>query len=163
MKKFLKYMIICIVLLFMYIPILVLAVYSFTDAANIGAIHAFSMHNYVTLFTTPELINMIIGSVLLAVGSELEGGERRHKNQVIDEVFVRLAAAGLADAGNLSETKSQSIMIGDRKDDILGSKASGIDSMGVRYGFAEEQELEMAGADYIVETVEDIRKKLKTL
>ena len=69
MKKFLKYMIICIVLLFMYIPILVLAVYSFTDAANIGAIHAFSMHNYVTLFTTPELINMIIGSVLLAVGS----------------------------------------------------------------------------------------------
>lgn len=56
MKKFLKYMIICIVLLFMYIPILVLAVYSFTDAANIGAIHAFSMHNYVTLFTTPELV-----------------------------------------------------------------------------------------------------------
>ena len=69
MKKFLKYMIICIVLLFMYIPILVLAVYSFTDAANIGPIHVFSMHNYVTLFTTPELINMIIGSVLLAVGS----------------------------------------------------------------------------------------------
>ena len=99
----------------------------------------------------------------VAVGSELEGGERRHKNQVIDEVLVRLAAAGLADAGNLSETKSQSIMIGDRKDDILGAKASGIDSMGVRYGFAEEQELEMAGADYIVETVEDIRKKLKTL
>ncbi len=53
----------------MYIPILVLAVYSFTDAANIGPVHAFSMHNYVTLFTTPELINMIVGSVLLAVGS----------------------------------------------------------------------------------------------
>jgi len=86
-----------------------------------------------------------------------------HKNQVIDEVFVRLAAAGLADTGSLSETKSQSIMIGDRKDDILGAKASGIDSMGVRYGFAEEQELEIAGADYIVETVEDIRGKLKTL
>ena len=99
----------------------------------------------------------------VAVGSELEGGERRHKKQVIDEVFVRLAAAGLADTGNLSETKSQSIMIGDRKDDILGAKASGIDSIGVRYGFAEEQELEIAGADYIVETVEDIRGKLKTL
>ena len=79
------------------------------------------------------------------------------------DVFVRLAAAGLADTGSLSETKSQSIMIGDRKDDILGAKASGIDSMGVRYGFAEEQELEIAGADYIVETVEDIRGKLKTL
>ena len=78
----------------------------------------------------------------------------------VDKYF---AAAGLADTGSLSETKSQSIMIGDRKDDILGAKASGIDSMGVRYGFAEEQELEMAGADYIVETVEDIRGKLKTL
>ena len=77
--------------------------------------------------------------------------------------ILALFGAGLADAGNLSETKSQSIMIGDRKDDILGAKASGIDSMGVRYGFAEEQELEMAGADYIVETVEDIRKKLNTL
>ena len=46
---------------------------------------------------------------------------------------------------------------------LVHAKASGIDSMGVRYGFAEEQELEIAGADYIVETVEDIRKKLKTL
>ena len=31
----------------------------------------------------------------VAVGSELEGGERRHKNQVINEVFVRLSEAGL--------------------------------------------------------------------
>ena len=69
MKKFIKYSIICIVLLFMYIPILLLAVYSFTDAANIGPIHAFSLHNYITLFTTPELISMIIGSVVLALGS----------------------------------------------------------------------------------------------
>ena len=99
----------------------------------------------------------------VAVGSELEGGERRHKNQVIDEVFVRLAKAGLTGNDELGKTKTQSIMIGDRKDDILGAKASGIDSMGVRYGFAEEQELEIAGADYIVETVEDIRGKLKTL
>ncbi len=68
-KKIMKYALICIVLLFMYIPILVLAVYSFTDSHNIGSIHAFSIHNYVTLFTTPELLNMILGSVLLALGS----------------------------------------------------------------------------------------------
>ena len=68
-KKILKYAVISLVLLFMYVPILVLAVYSFTDASNIGAIHAFSFHNYVTLFTTPELQNMIFGSILLAFGS----------------------------------------------------------------------------------------------
>lgn len=99
----------------------------------------------------------------IAVGSELEGGERRHKNQVIDEVFNRLMAAGLTGMDSLEIIKSQSIMIGDRKDDILGAKASGIDSMGVRYGFAEEQELELAGADYIVEGVADIAEKLKTI
>ncbi len=99
----------------------------------------------------------------VAVGSELEGGERRHKNQVIDEVFVRLSKAGLLESDDITTAKSKAIMIGDRKDDILGAKASGIESMGVRYGFAEEQELEIAGADYIVETVEDIREKLKTL
>ena len=54
-------------------------------------------------------------------------------------------------------------MIGDRKDDILGAKASGIESMGVRYGFAEEEELEIAGADYIVEKVENIRQKLNSI
>lgn len=69
MKKAVKYTITILVLLFMYLPILVLALYSFTDSANIGAIHAFSVKNYVTLFTTPELISMIAGSVLLAVGS----------------------------------------------------------------------------------------------
>lgn len=99
----------------------------------------------------------------IAVGSELEGGERRHKNQVIDEVFNRLKDAGLTGTDSLEIIKSQSIMIGDRKDDILGAKASGIDSMGVRYGFAEEQELELAGADYIVEGVADIAEKLKTI
>ena len=59
--------------------------------------------------------------------------------------------------------KEKAIMIGDRKDDILGAKASGIQSMGVRYGFAEENELERAGADYIVDNVQDISAKLRTI
>ncbi len=71
MKKVWKSMVIIFVLLFLYLPILVLAVYSFTDATNIGAIRGFSWHNYVTLFTTPELVRMILGTVLLAVASAL--------------------------------------------------------------------------------------------
>lgn len=57
------------VLLFLYLPILILAVYSFTDATQIGAIRGFSLKNYVTLFTTPELREMIIGTVVLAFSS----------------------------------------------------------------------------------------------
>lgn len=62
-----KWAVIWLVLLFLYLPILVLAVYSFTDATNIGAIRGFSLHNYVTLFTTPELKDMIWGTVALAL------------------------------------------------------------------------------------------------
>ncbi len=60
-----------LMILFIYMPILLLAVYSFTDATNIGAIRSFSMHNYVTLFTTPELTNMILGTLALAFGSAI--------------------------------------------------------------------------------------------
>lgn len=67
MKKAWKVLVIIVVLLFLYLPILVLAVYSFTDATNIGAIRGFSLHNYVTLFTTPELVRMIVGTVALAL------------------------------------------------------------------------------------------------
>lgn len=62
---------IILVLLFLYMPILILMVYSFTNATHIGAIRGFSMKNYVTLFTTPELIQMILGTVALALGASL--------------------------------------------------------------------------------------------
>ena len=65
-KKLWKIAVILLVLSFLYLPILILAVYSFTDAAQIGTIRGFSLHNYVTLFTTPELRDMIIGTILLA-------------------------------------------------------------------------------------------------
>lgn len=66
MKKMWKSVMILFVLLFLYLPILILAVYSFTDATQIGAIRGFSLHNYVTLFTTPELRDMILGTIVLA-------------------------------------------------------------------------------------------------
>lgn len=69
MKKGLRLFIILFVLVFLYAPILILILYSFTNATTIGAIRGFSMKNYVTLFTTPELRSMIFGTILLAVGA----------------------------------------------------------------------------------------------
>ena len=69
MKKILSYSWLALVALFMYIPVLILAFYSFTESTTIGAVRGFSLHNYVTLFTTEELRNMIIGTVLLALGA----------------------------------------------------------------------------------------------
>lgn len=67
MKKIFSASWVSLVLLFMYLPIIILAVYSFTDSTTIGAIRNFSLSNYETLFTTPELINMIIGTLVLAL------------------------------------------------------------------------------------------------
>ncbi len=56
-------------LLLLYLPILVLAFYSFTTSANIGSVHGFTMDNYINLFSNEELRGMILGTVLLAGGS----------------------------------------------------------------------------------------------
>ena len=71
MSRILQKTWIFIVLLFMYAPILVLAVYSFTSATMLGNIRSFSVENYITLFTTPELISMIVGTVVLAIAVAL--------------------------------------------------------------------------------------------
>ena len=68
MNKVLRNGWIWLVLLFLYAPILILAFYSFTSATMIGTVREFSVDNYVTLFTTPELVEMIIGTLLLALG-----------------------------------------------------------------------------------------------
>lgn len=69
--KIFKRLFLFLVLLFLYLPIVLLAVYSFTSSTQIGAIRGFSLNNYVTLFTTPELTNMIAGTISLALMSAL--------------------------------------------------------------------------------------------
>lgn len=67
MKKILQRLWIFLIFLFLYFPIFILIVYSFTKSTMIGSLRGFSLHNYVTLFTLPELRNMIIGTLLLAL------------------------------------------------------------------------------------------------
>ena len=50
------------------------------------------------------------------------------------------------------------LMIGDRFYDIEAACEIGIDSIGVLYGYGNEQELKEAGATYIVKNVQDISK-----
>ena len=52
--------------------------------------------------------------------------------------------------------KRVSIMIGDRHHDIEGARIHGIDSIGVTYGFGSKEELESAGATYIVDDLADV-------
>lgn len=51
-------------------------------------------------------------------------------------------------------------MVGDRKHDIIGAKENNIDSIGVLYGYGDREELEKAGANYIVNDIAGLRNKL---
>lgn len=55
-----------------------------------------------------------------------------------------------------SGANEESLMIGDRRFDILGAKECNMRSVGVRWGFHEKNELENAGADYIVDTPQQL-------
>lgn len=67
MKKALNIIWLALVLAFIYVPILVLTVYSFTDATMVGgSVSGFSFENYINLFKNEELRNMIFGTIILA-------------------------------------------------------------------------------------------------
>jgi len=71
MKKILSPLFIAVMLLLLYAPILLLVFYSFTTSAHIGMVNGFSLQNYVTLLHNEDLRSMIVGTLLLAIGSSL--------------------------------------------------------------------------------------------
>lgn len=77
-------------------------------------------------------------------------GSRNCKEDVIREALKRLQVT--------EEDRDRVLMIGDRKHDIEGAKACGISSLGVYYGFAEPGELEAAGADFVVQDMEELQQ-----
>lgn len=52
------------------------------------------------------------------------------------------------------EEKEQVLMIGDRSHDVIGAKANNLQCCAVLFGYGSKEELEQAGADYIVDSVE---------
>lgn len=85
------------------------------------------------------------------VGSDLEG-KRETKTAVIREAMERMQVT--------REEQKGVLMVGDRHFDIDGAKELSLDSLGVYYGFAKSGELEAAGADYVVHTVDELEKLL---
>lgn len=82
------------------------------------------------------------------VGSELDG-TRCRKEEVVEEALRQLVTDDMTE-------KKMVVMVGDRRFDIEGAKACHISSIGVNYGYAAEGELSEAGADYVVENVEEL-------
>ncbi|WP_150273854.1 HAD family hydrolase [Paenibacillus tepidiphilus] len=84
-------------------------------------------------------------------GSNLDG-TRSKKSEVIQYVLEENSLA-----------PQQALMIGDRKHDIIGARACGVDSVGVLFGYGSEEELTGAGADYIAREVADVSGIVRSL
>jgi len=82
------------------------------------------------------------------VGSELDG-TRSAKADVIQHLLMTY---GLI--------PDHCVMVGDRMHDVVGAQRSGLTSIGVHWGYGSHEELQTAGATYIVEKVADLRTLL---
>lgn len=82
------------------------------------------------------------------VGSELNG-ERTDKAEVIEYALKTQNAV-----------RSETIMVGDRKHDIIGAAKNGLKSVGVLFGYGGLKELKEAGADRIAGSVSELEKIL---
>lgn len=83
----------------------------------------------------------------LIVGSPPLGD--RSKAEVIE---AAMAGLGLTEAD-----RSSILMVGDRKFDVLGARECGVACVGVKFfGYAPEGELEEAGAEAVVETIDQL-------
>ena len=76
------------------------------------------------------------------VGGANINGTRNDKDEVIKYVLEK---AGISD-------RSSVLMIGDRRQDVIGAHKTGLKCMGILWGFGSIEELTEAGADFIAET-----------
>ena len=74
----------------------------------------------------------------------------RTKGEVVADVLERV---GVTD-------RARAVMIGDRRHDIEGAHENGLVAIGVGWGFAADGELEAAGADHVVESIDELRALL---
>lgn len=103
-----------------------------------------------TVFAKQIIEHMSLTSYFNCINGSFLDGRRTLKKEVIQSVLNDLEISDVKDV----------VMIGDRKHDIIGGKSLNIDTIGVRYGYGIGHELDQCKADYIVDTVESLRKLL---
>ena len=91
-----------------------------------------------------ENIDLVVGSV-----------DNRPNKPAPDGAFYAIET--------LKSDKENTIFVGDADTDILTAKNAGLVSVGVLWGFRDREIIEEKGAEYIVETVNDLEKLLISL
>lgn len=96
-------------------------------------------------FNASQYFDLIVGSTL--------DSERNTKTDVLKYALQEIKIKDLSTA----------VMVGDRKHDIIGAHNVGLDCIAILYGYGNEEEFKEYGADYIVDTVENLEKFLMSV
>ena len=107
-----------------------------------------SVRKILDYFDLMQYFDVVVGSA--------PDGSHGSKEEIVERALSELGVQVLSK----EDRHSQCAMIGDRRFDICGAKKNGVTSVGVRFGFADEGELEQAGADYIVDSVKEMEQLL---
>jgi len=120
----------------------------------LDSLAAEGMNLYVATSKPSPIAQMVLEHFDLArrflfIGSDTADHRRPDKAAVIKYV---MRENGIGQEGT--------VMIGDRKHDIIGARSTGIDSIGVLYGYGSREELESHGATHVSATVEELGRLL---
>lgn len=119
-----------------------------------------------------EQVTKAGGKIVLATSKPEESARKLLKHFNVESYFEFIAGASqdlkLHRKGDviryamnsINIPKEQAIMIGDRSQDVQGAKENELPCIGVLYGFGDREELELAGADYIVEDMKELTSLL---
>ena len=99
---------------------------------------AFFIDKIVKYFDIAQFFTVVAGATL--------DGSIGTKTQVVQQALERLNV----------QDRSQAVLIGDRLHDAEGARACGIDCIGVTFGFGSREELESAGANHVVDRVDEL-------
>lgn len=99
------------------------------------------------------------------VAGALMNETRTKKEEVLEEALIRLKVPyeGTLDDINgikIMIPKEEIAMVGDRKFDVASARDMGLTAVGVRYGYAEQGELEAENPDFIADSVDILTKYL---
>lgn len=116
----------------------------------LGALGGASVQMAVATSKLSEFATRIVEHFDLAphfvlVAGATPDGTRRMKADIIGFALASLGAA-----------PGDAVMVGDRAQDIDGARAHGMRSIGVAWGYAGPRELEQAGANFVVQSPQEL-------
>jgi phosphoglycolate phosphatase len=97
------------------------------------------------VFARRILENLKLATYFDGIHGSVPGGTLDHKPELLAHIL-----------SGQDVSASHSLMVGDRRHDIVGARAVGMRSLGVLWGYGSRHELETAGADQLVERPADL-------